>query len=282
MSGISSKAAGKLENKYKYNDGTELNSSFDISLYETDFRLYDPQIGRFVQSDELAEVFDDWSPYTFANDNPILLNDPTGLAGDTAWKPLPEVVLTSTIKKSAASSGGSNMINGPGHGIRKNTSNNFEELTTQPYINYTQTRSDQWDPQMTKVSASDIKESALLFVPWGRVVKGAGWFYRLRKVEQIVIATGQRHHLLSTKIMRVLNSHPSLKGLFNRDNPDFIYQALDAAAHKGYQTWHRTYDATVVQWLESNLSATPAQFTKYLNDLYQQPWLKNIIPNVKL
>jgi len=35
MSGISSKAAGKLENKYKYNRGTELNTDFDINLYET-------------------------------------------------------------------------------------------------------------------------------------------------------------------------------------------------------------------------------------------------------
>lgn len=81
MAGISSKAAGGMENRYKFNDGTELNTSLDVGLFETDFRLYDPQIGRFAQTDELAEEFDGWSPYVYANINPILLNDPLGLAG---------------------------------------------------------------------------------------------------------------------------------------------------------------------------------------------------------
>jgi hypothetical protein len=47
MAGISSKTAGKLENRRKFNDGTELTNNFDLSLYETPFRDYDPQIGRF-------------------------------------------------------------------------------------------------------------------------------------------------------------------------------------------------------------------------------------------
>lgn len=67
------------ENKYKFNDGTELNSDFDVSLYETDFRNYDPQLGRFHQIDELGEVTDNWSPYSFVQNNPILYNDPLGL-----------------------------------------------------------------------------------------------------------------------------------------------------------------------------------------------------------
>ena len=37
--------AGSLENRYKFNSGTELNSSFDINLYETNFRSLDPQFG---------------------------------------------------------------------------------------------------------------------------------------------------------------------------------------------------------------------------------------------
>lgn len=96
MAGISSKAAGSIENKYKFNSGTELNSSFDISFYETDFRLYDPQIGRFTQVDELAFLDYGFSPYVFANNNPILLNDPEGLSSDTAWKNLSEVVVKTT------------------------------------------------------------------------------------------------------------------------------------------------------------------------------------------
>jgi RHS repeat-associated protein len=95
MVGISSKAATKIQNKFKFNDGTELNNSFDISLYETDFRLYDSQIGRFAQLDELAILDYGFSPYVFANNNPILLNDPQGLSADTAWQDLAPVVLTS-------------------------------------------------------------------------------------------------------------------------------------------------------------------------------------------
>jgi RHS repeat-associated protein len=79
MSGISSKAAGKLENRYKYNSGTELNTNLDLNWYETDFRSYDPQIGRFWQIDELTEFDLGWSPYVYAHDNPILYNDPLGL-----------------------------------------------------------------------------------------------------------------------------------------------------------------------------------------------------------
>jgi RHS repeat-associated protein len=87
MAGISSKAAGKLENKFKFNDGTELTSDFDLSLYETPHRGYDPQIGRFWQIDEFGEVFEEWSPYVFSLNNPISLNDPAGL---TPNDPLPK------------------------------------------------------------------------------------------------------------------------------------------------------------------------------------------------
>ena len=84
MSGISSKAAGKMENRYKFNGGTELNNDFDISFYETQNRSYDPQIGRFLQIDELAEGAWEWTPYQFALDNPIRLNDPLGLEAEEA------------------------------------------------------------------------------------------------------------------------------------------------------------------------------------------------------
>jgi hypothetical protein len=48
-------------------------------MYDANFRGYDPQIGRFWQIDPLAIVTADYSPYSFAIDNPILFNDPLGL-----------------------------------------------------------------------------------------------------------------------------------------------------------------------------------------------------------
>ncbi|WP_460561641.1 RHS repeat domain-containing protein [Ferruginibacter profundus] len=86
MVGISSKAAGTLENKRKFNGGTELNNDFDINLYETQCRSYDPQIGRFLQVDELADANWEWTPYNFGLDNPINLNDPKGLVDEDPKK----------------------------------------------------------------------------------------------------------------------------------------------------------------------------------------------------
>ncbi len=81
MAGISSKAVSfnSIENKYKFNNGTELNTSFDVNLYETNFRSLDPQIGRFWQSDPYANISPELSPYNYANNNPISRNDPLGL-----------------------------------------------------------------------------------------------------------------------------------------------------------------------------------------------------------
>jgi RHS repeat-associated protein len=101
MAGISSKSAGKLENRFKYNEGTERTTDLDLNWDETYFRSYDPQIGRFHQQDPLADAIEDLSPFSFANNNPVRFNDPLGLVGDDlipAPDPttLPEVVVYST------------------------------------------------------------------------------------------------------------------------------------------------------------------------------------------
>jgi RHS repeat-associated protein len=76
MAGISSKAAGSLENKRKWNAGSELNTDFDINLYETHYRSLDPQIGRFWQIDPRPNP--DISLYSSMGNNPISFNDPLG------------------------------------------------------------------------------------------------------------------------------------------------------------------------------------------------------------
>ena len=77
MSGISSKAAGKLENKKKFN-GIELNTDFDLNIGEALFRTHDPQLGRWWQPDPKAESFLDLSPYSAMGNNPISITDPLG------------------------------------------------------------------------------------------------------------------------------------------------------------------------------------------------------------
>jgi RHS repeat-associated protein len=109
MAGISSKAAGKLENKYKFNGGNELqhqefSDGSGLEMYDAVHRMYDPQLGMFHQIDELAQLDFDISPYAFANNNPILINDPTGLIGDSTgkkgevWHGLQDVTVTAKAK----------------------------------------------------------------------------------------------------------------------------------------------------------------------------------------
>jgi RHS repeat-associated protein len=94
MAGISSKAlkCNYSRNKKKFN-GVELSSKdfsdgSGLELYETIYRSYDPQIGRFHQIDALSDLNLNWSTYTFAQNNPILFSDPYGL--DTIRGKLPK------------------------------------------------------------------------------------------------------------------------------------------------------------------------------------------------
>lgn len=107
MAGISSnvlKGTTYPQNRSKFNQNElqskEFSDNSGLELYDFNARTYDAQIGKFYQIDPLTEAADEYSPYAFCKNNPILFNDFSGLSSDSSGPKgitLPEVVVTAPM-----------------------------------------------------------------------------------------------------------------------------------------------------------------------------------------
>jgi RHS repeat-associated protein len=63
-------------NNFLYNGGTELNTTTQV--YDLHYRNYDPVLGRMNQVDPVASKYGSVTPYNYAFNSPVVMNDPFG------------------------------------------------------------------------------------------------------------------------------------------------------------------------------------------------------------
>jgi hypothetical protein len=90
---------------------------------------------------------------------------------------------------------------------------------------------------------------------------------------------GQNHHVISRPIAEALEKHRTLRGLYKPRDERFVAKAKDKDSHCGYQKWHRDVDEEIIEWLETERTATPERFMKLLREIYNRKEMLERFPH---
>jgi len=164
MSGISSKAAGGIENNKKYN-GIEFDENLDLDTYEAYYRNLDPQTGRWWQIDpKVDQGMESVSPYASMYNDPILNSDFLGDEPDGCCKELLDNIYDGAVNVAR-------------------TFNTYVNPLT-PFVELASGKSVESDFNETKSRTTSASEAAITLIP-GAKIEGA-----LFKVGERVLGQG--------------------------------------------------------------------------------------------
>ena len=229
-------------------------------------RWYDSALGRFIQADtdvpesQGVQAFD---RYAYVNNSPISYTDPSGHWLETLWD-----IGSLVLDVVDISQNGLTWENGAALVIDVAC----VIIPAVPAVGSVLIKAGR--AANTIDNAVDATKAVDDIIDAGKALDSVS---DLSHADEVVEATGQLHHIFSNKVMDALDSHNTLKGIFGRN--DFLVQAKDAASHNGYQTWHRTYDDKIVEWLTANKDATPEKFLNYMLDLYNETDMQDKFPD---
>jgi RHS repeat-associated protein len=214
-------------------------------------RYYDPSTGRFLTRDPIGDGRN-W--YGYCKNNPLRFIDPSG---NIDWDLIADIA--GAIDPT---------------GI----------VDTLHAISYV-ARGQYGDAAITILGA----------LPGGDALKGAKYVKKATEVvakiskvaketkilRNFVKLTGQVHHLISNRVLAAMKSHKALSAGADAMRARLKKQAVDLAAHNGYQKWHRDLDDEIVSWIRNHENATEDEFLRYLDGVYNRPEIKSRFPGNK-